>query len=115
MPPLGSTAHTFTTPARMKPARPAMIAHSTADLPAPVAPTISTWLPSSRSSHVDPSSARATGSPSARRRPAANGSTTAASGSRISSHSCTRCGFRQVRTRQSRAPKVWASRSATST
>ena len=71
------------------------------------------------SRHTVPSSATATGMPSTSSRPGSrsgsSGGTTWARGSRTRNHSCTRCAFGVLRTRQSRAPKVWASRSATST
>ena len=76
--------------------------HSTPDFPAPVAPTMRTWLPSSRSSHGVPSSPR--------HRPVraagGNGSTTAFSWALISSHSCTLCGLRWCG-RGSRRRRTW--------
>ena len=83
--------------------------------PAPVAPTIRTWWPTSCSRHTVPSSASATGIPAVRQSGGgSNGGTRSSSGSLIRNHSSTRCRrLRTVRTRQSSAPKVCASRSAT--
>ena len=105
------------TPSAMWSTRPAMIDQITDALPAPVAPTIRTWLPTSGSRHTVPSSASATGMPAVeavrvgreRRhdvcRAGRGSAATAAPGA---------AGCGMERTRQSAAPKVWASRSATS-
>lgn len=92
-----------------------MIAHKTDPLPAPVAPTQRTWWPTSRSRYTVPSSHSATGIPAvSASASASNGGTVASSGSSTRNHSSTSCfRFRIERTRQSNAPNVVASRSAT--
>ena len=63
IPPLGSTAHSCTDPSRTPAARPRTSDHSTEPFPAPVAPAISTCVPSSRSAHgsgAEPSGLSAT-------------------------------------------------------